>query len=63
MIMMGFNMAGFKAFRKLQIKLPNVACRAMRKPRTPFFVGLLNGLMPCGPLANHANFCIRNRQC
>jgi sulfite exporter TauE/SafE/copper chaperone CopZ len=50
MIMMGFNMAGFKAFRKFQIKLPNAACRAMSKPRAPFFVGLLNGLMPCGPL-------------
>lgn len=50
MIMMGFNMAGFKAFRKIQIKLPNVACRAMCKPRAPFFVGFLNGLMPCGPL-------------
>jgi sulfite exporter TauE/SafE/plastocyanin domain-containing protein/copper chaperone CopZ len=50
MIIMGFNMAGFRAFRKFQIKLPAIACRAMSKPRTPFIVGLLNGLMPCGPL-------------
>jgi sulfite exporter TauE/SafE/plastocyanin domain-containing protein/copper chaperone CopZ len=49
MIIMGFNMAGFRAFRKFQIKLP-AACAAMSKPRTPFLVGLLNGLMPCGPL-------------
>ncbi len=46
MIMMDFNMAGFKAFRKFQIKLPNAACQAMSKPRATFFVGLLNGLMP-----------------
>lgn len=58
MIMMGFNMAGFKAFRKFQIKLPNVACRAMGKPRAPFFVGLLNGLMPCGPLQTMQIFAL-----
>ncbi|WHX99273.1 sulfite exporter TauE/SafE family protein [Neobacillus sp. DY30] len=58
MIMMGFNMAGFKAFRKFHIKLPNVACRAMSKPRAPFFVGLLNGLMPCGPLQTMQIFAL-----
>lgn len=58
MIMMGFNMAGFTAFRKFQIKLPNVACRAMSKPRAPFFVGLLNGLMPCGPLQTMQIFAL-----
>lgn len=58
MIMMGFNMAGFKAFRKFQIKLPNVACRAMSKPRAPFYVGLLNGLMPCGPLQTMQIFAL-----
>jgi sulfite exporter TauE/SafE/plastocyanin domain-containing protein/copper chaperone CopZ len=58
MIMMGFNMAGFKAFRKIQIKLPNMACKEMSKPRTPFFVGLLNGLMPCGPLQTMQIFAL-----
>jgi sulfite exporter TauE/SafE/plastocyanin domain-containing protein/copper chaperone CopZ len=58
MIMMGFNMAGFKAFRKIQIKLPNAACRAMGKTRAPFFVGLLNGLMPCGPLQTMQIFAL-----
>lgn len=58
MIMMGLNMAGFKAFRKLQIKLPNAACRAMNKPRASFFVGLLNGLMPCGPLQTMQIFAL-----
>jgi sulfite exporter TauE/SafE/plastocyanin domain-containing protein/copper chaperone CopZ len=52
MIIMGFNMAGFRAFRNFQIKLPTPVCNLMSKPRakTPFFVGLLNGFMPCGPL-------------
>jgi sulfite exporter TauE/SafE/plastocyanin domain-containing protein/copper chaperone CopZ len=58
MIMMGFNMAGFMAFRKFQIKLPNMACKAMSKPRAPFFVGLLNGLMPCGPLQTMQIFAL-----
>jgi sulfite exporter TauE/SafE/plastocyanin domain-containing protein/copper chaperone CopZ len=58
MVMMGFNMAGFKAFRKFQIKLPNAACRAMSKPRAPFIVGLLNGLMPCGPLQTMQIFAL-----
>lgn len=58
MIMMGFNMAGFKAFRKFQIKLPKVACTAMSKPKAPFFVGFLNGLMPCGPLQTMQIFAL-----
>lgn len=58
MIMMGFNMAGFKAFRKFQIKLPNAACRAMSRPRAPFFVGLVNGFMPCGPLQTMQIFAL-----
>ncbi|MEH7111886.1 sulfite exporter TauE/SafE family protein [Neobacillus niacini] len=58
MIMMGFNMSGFKTFRKFQIKLPNFACKAMSKPRAPFFVGLLNGLMPCGPLQTMQIFAL-----
>ncbi len=58
MIMMGFNMSGFKAFRKFQIKLPNFSCKAISKPRAPFFVGLLNGLMPCGPLQTMQIFAL-----
>ncbi|KZL91447.1 sulfite exporter TauE/SafE family protein [Clostridium magnum] len=50
MIIMGFNMAGFSLFRKLQIKLPWSFCSIKNKPKTPFMVGILNGLMPCGPL-------------
>ena len=58
MIMMGFNMAGFSLFRKFQIKLPKAACRVQSKPRTPFLVGFLNGLMPCGPLQTMQIFAL-----
>lgn len=50
MIIMGLNMSGFGLFRKINIKLPWSACSVKRKPKTPFLVGMLNGLMPCGPL-------------
>jgi sulfite exporter TauE/SafE/plastocyanin domain-containing protein/copper chaperone CopZ len=50
MIIMGLNMAGFGMFRKINIRLPWSACSVKKKPKTPFLVGLLNGLMPCGPL-------------
>lgn len=58
MIMMGLNMAGFSAFRKLQIKLPAAACKLQSKPRTPLLVGILNGLMPCGPLQTMQIFAL-----
>jgi sulfite exporter TauE/SafE/plastocyanin domain-containing protein/copper chaperone CopZ len=58
MIMMGFNMAGFSAFRKFQIKLPNFACKARSGSRAPFIVGLLNGFMPCGPLQTMQLFAL-----
>ncbi|EKQ51922.1 sulfite exporter TauE/SafE family protein, partial [Clostridium sp. Maddingley MBC34-26] len=50
MIMMGLNMTGFSLFRKFNIKLPWSSCKLKKKPKTPFLVGFLNGLMPCGPL-------------
>jgi len=50
MVILGLNMAGFSIFRKLNIRLPWSACSLKKKPKTPFLVGLLNGLMPCGPL-------------
>lgn len=58
MLMMGFNMAGFSTFRKFHIKLPNAACKVKNKPRTPFLVGFLNGLMPCGPLQTMQLFAL-----
>ncbi|WP_010233912.1 urease accessory protein UreH domain-containing protein [Clostridium arbusti] len=50
MIIMGFNMSGYSIFRKINLKLPWSACSVKKKPKTPFLVGVLNGLMPCGPL-------------
>ncbi|MPM17329.1 hypothetical protein SDC9_63717 [bioreactor metagenome] len=58
MIIMGLNMTGFSAFRKLNIKLPFSSCKVKNKPRTPFLVGLLNGLMPCGPLQTMQLFAL-----
>ncbi|MGV8980656.1 urease accessory protein UreH domain-containing protein [Clostridium sp.] len=50
MIIMGLNMSGYSIFRKFNIRLPWSACCVKKKPKTPFLVGVLNGLMPCGPL-------------
>ena len=50
MIIMGLKMSGYSLFRKFNIKLPWSACSLKKKPKTPFLVGVLNGLMPCGPL-------------
>lgn len=58
MVMMGFNMAGFSAFRKFHIKLPVSACKMKNKSSSPFIVGILNGLMPCGPLQTMQLFAL-----
>jgi len=50
MVIMGLNMAGVSIFRKFNIKLPWYSCKVKNKPKAPFLVGMLNGLMPCGPL-------------
>lgn len=47
MVLMGVNMLGlFPALRKLSIKLPYINTGS----KSPLIVGILNGLMPCGPL-------------
>lgn len=58
MVIMGFNMAGFKTFRKFQIKLPQMSCKTKNKSGSPFIVGLLNGFMPCGPLQTMQLFAL-----
>ncbi|WP_096635780.1 sulfite exporter TauE/SafE family protein [Clostridium cochlearium] len=58
MIMMGFNMAGFSLFRKFQLKLPKSMCKTKNKSGSPFMVGILNGLMPCGPLQTMQLFAL-----
>lgn len=50
MVIMGLNMTGSSLFRRLNIKLPWSSCKIKNKPKAPFLVGMLNGLMPCGPL-------------
>lgn len=54
MVIMGLNMLSlFPSLRKFAPKMPQVFARKIyqqKKSNTPFYVGLLNGLMPCGPL-------------
>ena len=55
MVIMGINMLGiFPVLRRFQIRFPKrSAIKINQKKRTekrPFVIGLLNGLMPCGPM-------------
>lgn len=54
MIIMGLNMMGiFPALKKFVPKMPKVFTSNNydnKRNYGPFFVGMLNGLMPCGPL-------------
>ncbi len=53
MVLMGLKMLNvFPALRKFNPGMPKVLSRlsGLNRKRSPFFVGLFNGLMPCGPL-------------
>lgn len=55
MVLMGVNMLGiFPWLRKLSLRMPKALAvkigKQEHKAKQPFFIGLLNGLMPCGPL-------------
>ena len=51
MVLMGMNMLEiFPRRLKLYLRLPAFIRRKTGKSKTPFLVGLCNGLMPCGPL-------------
>ncbi|NPV92811.1 MAG: heavy metal transporter [Firmicutes bacterium] len=54
MFILGLNMLGiFRWTRRLPIRLPGwlgVKLSRLSIGRRPFYIGLLNGLMPCGPL-------------
>ncbi|WP_312939363.1 sulfite exporter TauE/SafE family protein [Oscillibacter sp.] len=55
MVLMGFNMLGiFPALRSLTPRMPKRIARRIdsekARRKSPLAVGLLNGLMPCGPL-------------
>ena len=55
MVIMGINMLGiFPGLRRFQLRIPQPLVRIVNKKkgksRQSFVIGLLNGLMPCGPL-------------
>jgi len=52
MIIMGLNMLHiFPWLRKFSLRMPKFLFKNMRgKSNSPLYVGILNGLMPCGPL-------------
>ncbi len=54
MVIMGLNMLNtFTWLRKLNPRMPKIFARkinAKKNSNSPLYVGLLNGLMPCGPL-------------
>lgn len=55
MVIMGINITGiFPGLRRFNLKIPKFigkrVSKAKRKSNSSFYVGLLNGLMPCGPL-------------
>jgi sulfite exporter TauE/SafE/copper chaperone CopZ/plastocyanin domain-containing protein len=55
MVIMGINMLGIiPALRRFKLHLPGIFAKKINRQRAanknPLFVGLLNGLMPCGPL-------------
>jgi sulfite exporter TauE/SafE/copper chaperone CopZ len=55
MVIMGLNMLGvFPGLRRFNLSMPKVFARKVEAKKSgsksPLYVGLLNGLMPCGPL-------------
>ncbi|HHW46699.1 MAG TPA: heavy metal transporter [Clostridiales bacterium] len=54
MVIMGLNMLNiFPWLRRLNPKMPKFFAKKINKQKqskSPFYVGLINGLMPCGPL-------------
>jgi sulfite exporter TauE/SafE len=50
MIIMGLNMLGIPFLRRLAPRMPKFFSLPAGRGNSPLYVGLLNGLMPCGPL-------------
>ncbi len=53
MVIMGINLLGiFPALRRLNLRMPYFAAKKIQRKNNygPFYIGLLSGLMPCGPL-------------
>lgn len=61
MLLMGVNMlTSFGLFRRLSLRLPTAVLRffASFSRHGPFAIGLVNGLMPCGPLQSMQLYAI-----
>jgi len=59
LVIHGANTMGFKVFRGLSFRLPFLSKPPTQTSNsTPFLVGLLNGLMPCGPLQTMQLFAL-----
>lgn len=61
MLIMGLNMLGcFGFLRKLSVRPPKVLVQKLfgGKKHGSFYIGLLNGLMPCGPLQSMQIFAV-----
>ncbi len=51
MIILGLNMLDiFPWLRRFNLSMPSLGCQSRQSAKSPLVVGLLNGLMPCGPL-------------
>ena len=54
MVIMGINMLGvFPVLRKFNPRMPKIFAKKIyeqKQSNSPLYIGLLNGLMPCGPL-------------
>lgn len=54
MVIMGLNMLKlFPQLRRFNLRMPKLFAKklyAIRSSTSPFYIGLLNGFMPCGPL-------------
>ena len=54
MIIMGTNMVGiFPELRRFNLRMPRIfrsKLRGIKRGNSPFYIGLINGFMPCGPL-------------
>lgn len=60
MIIMGLNMLNvFPALKRLSVFIPKSWNKTLKKKNnSPFYIGLLNGLMPCGPLQSMQLFAL-----
>ena len=60
MVIMGLNMLHlFPWLRRFGLKMPKFLFKGLRgKSNSPLYVGLLNGLMPCGPLQSMQLFAL-----